>query len=130
MLKRYCLILLCFLLAGCLQPEPTVGIAPPTLSATECSLYAEAFELTQVLTGKSVRDILVGCDGGGRQIAKASQMKYQKIQADTPFPDNVVRGGGDQKEVFRRLILRGTPPSVAESISQTEAFANASDVIA
>ncbi len=118
------------LLAACATPVALTAPAPAPADriAAECRLLERAQAETGARGLTVWTDVLVGCPGheGARNamtLAQASDATRAANAADAP---QAVRAMGPRADmVFRRMITRGVPVSVAEAMVTTPEFAAA-----
>ncbi len=120
------------LLAACAAPM-AVPVAAPQPSpaeriAAECRLLERAQQATAARGLRAWPDVLVGCPGhaeaeNAMTLAQASEATRRANAAQLP---EAVRAQGARAEtVYRRMITRGVPVAVAESLAATPEFAEA-----
>ena len=119
------------LLAACAAPMAVPVAAPPSATermAAECRLLERAQEATAARGLRAWPDVLIGCPGhaeaeNAMTLAQASEATRRANAAQLP---EAVRAQGARAEtVYRRMITRGVPVAVAESLAATPEFAEA-----
>ncbi|WP_417587710.1 hypothetical protein [Pararhodobacter oceanensis] len=118
---------LLMLLAACATGQPLRAPAPQDRIAAECALLAQAAAQMEA-AGQPAHDGLTeGCPGttatDSRPLSQQSAATRAAVAAALPAG---VEAGSRAELLFRRMITRGVPLSVASALTSSEAFAAAS----
>jgi hypothetical protein len=118
------------LLAACATPVamPVPVPAPADRIAAECRMLEAAQTETAARGLRAWPDILVGCPGheGTANAMTLAQASAATRAANAARPPEAVRAMGARADmVYRRMITRGVPVTVAEAMAATPEFAAA-----
>lgn len=117
-LARFAVLGAALALSGCVD----TGVVAPVvaLNLTECSLLQAAANLSK----RNEASILAGCSGRfqAHRVSDAERLKFQEIAAATLVPPTVAAGGQQSERLFQYLLIRGVPPEVATTLSNTPEF--------
>lgn len=117
--------------AGAVSPPVGQPLAPASATraeriAVECRLLEEAHRQITAQGGAAVPDILVGCPGR-EALRDAMPLKAQSAalrRANAALlPAAVQAQGPEGARIYRRMITRGVPESLARSLAETPLFA-------
>lgn len=117
------------LLAACAAPVAAPPPPPGNRIAAECRLLEAAQAETAARALRAWPDVLVGCPGheGARDAMSLAQMTAATRAANAArLPDGARTLGPRADLVFRRMITRGVPVTVAEAMVARPEFAAAS----
>lgn len=111
-------------LAACAPRPPAPPPAPPVdLLAAECRLLVEA-AARMAAGGNPAHDGLTeGCPGSDARDTRplAAQMDSLRAATAAPLPHSL-EAGTRAETVFRRMITRGVPPTLATVLTETVDF--------
>ncbi|MDP2086661.1 MAG: hypothetical protein Q8K20_15810 [Gemmobacter sp.] len=118
--------LLVLMLAGCAVPvvvpgRVTVREDRAGQILAECKVLEAAHAATRARLGSAPPDILVGCPGheGLRDgMSLAAQSAALRAANAAPLPPAVAASGVQGARIYRRMITRGVPETVAATVAQ------------
>lgn len=125
------MLALVLLLAGCAAPAVVPEPAPPAGGgriATECRLLEAAQAESRARGLTAWPDVLAGCPGHAdlRPAMTLPQMTAATRAANAAVLPPAVRAMGARAGlVYRRMITRGVPESVAQTLAERPEFAAA-----
>jgi len=111
-------------LAACAPRAPTQPAAPPVdRLAAECRLLVEA-AARMVAGGSAAHDGLTeGCPGSDARDTRPLAVQMDSLRAATAAPlPHGMQAGTRAETVFRRMITRGVPPTLATVLTETVDF--------
>ena len=102
--------------------------ASQMVNAPECRLFELAYKVTNTQKGAAFSDILVGCPGyedwTSEMSIRQNSIAFQKAQ-NAQKPRKIETGSAAEKFLFQRMITRGVPVDIAQSVVETRVFAKA-----
>lgn len=108
------------LLAACAQPTMQRGTPPVDRLAAECALLTRAAETM----GSTAPDgLLEGCPGITAHDTRPLAQQTASLRAANaaPLPASV-QAGTRADTVFRRMMTRGVPPTLATTLTTSQEF--------
>ncbi len=106
-------------------PSPRIRSAMNMAVLSECDMLKAAFRLTKRYSGRKVLSIVEGCPGyeDVPPVVDRALENRRFIKATNAFPPAHVEAEGEiSVRVFRRMIARGVPVSVARKVTFLEVF--------